>query len=337
MDARVKDYVQSLLAQGWTEEQVLQYMANAGYPSKDVEHVIHGPTFTLNKMLLIVGFLVLVTAGILFVPKMMEETVLDMSTSVVSTTPERVAASVRIDSSSSKTVAVKVAIILLDGAGRTVKSKQERAEFEGSTVLPVSFDVKDLPPGKYEFRASLVFDDKRISDSANVNVPEKVAKQPKQVVLQPTEDVQDCPGGCDDLNACTSDSCVKGLCENVPKPTCCGNGNCDADESAATCPRDCVAAKRKTYAEIIDDSEKLAAQSPDQAADQCASLLVVPQADLCFSQVARASEKSEFCNAIQTISNRDDCYAAFAQKEPEACDKIADTYLQSACFSLSAS
>ncbi|MAF35264.1 hypothetical protein CMO91_05455, partial [Candidatus Woesearchaeota archaeon] len=102
MDARVKDYVQSLLAQGWTEEQVLQYMANAGYPSKDVEHAIHGPTFTLNKMLLIVAFLVLITAGVLLIPKMMEETVLDMSTSVVSATPERVAGRVRLEASSSK-------------------------------------------------------------------------------------------------------------------------------------------------------------------------------------------------------------------------------------------
>ncbi|MAF34651.1 hypothetical protein CMO91_02285 [Candidatus Woesearchaeota archaeon] len=253
----------------------------------------------------------------------------------MSAPPERVAGSVRLESSSSKVVAVKVALILLDGTGRTVKSKQERTEFEESTVIPVSFDVKDLSPGKYEFRASLVFDDTRLSDSANVNVPKKAVVEPKQVVLQPTDEVQDCPGGCDDFNACTKDTCSKGLCQNVPQSPCCGNGDCEASEGPASCPRDCVSAKRKTYAEIIDDSEKLASKSPDQAADQCASLLVVPQADLCFSQVARASESSKFCNAIQTVSNRDDCYAAFAQKEPEACDKISDTYLQAACFSLS--
>ncbi|TNF25185.1 MAG: hypothetical protein EP329_23480 [Deltaproteobacteria bacterium] len=54
---------------------------------------------------------------------------------------------------------------------------------------------------------------------------------------------EDC--GCDDANACTTDSCVdpgSGFrCQSAPSPGCCGNGVCEPadDEDCRTCPTDC--------------------------------------------------------------------------------------------------
>jgi hypothetical protein len=47
----------------------------------------------------------------------------------------------------------------------------------------------------------------------------------------PRPDSGPCPGGCDDQDACTNDSCVDGKCEHTPKvPLSCGDGKIDACE-----------------------------------------------------------------------------------------------------------
>lgn len=336
MGDALRDYIKRLFEQGYTEAQVRQSLLEAGYPVKLVEHALHGPVFSMNRILIVLAGIIVVVLGLLFLPSFFKEDTVTIFTDISHVTPDQVSGSVRLSSTTSKKINLRISVVLVDASGRSVANKQHKVSFQENTVLPVTFKVSTFGAGSYTLRAATMYKKTRLQSEKNVIVPKKKEQEkPAVLVLKTPAKVEDCPGGCDDFNSCTIDRCVDGDCQNTPRSPCCGNGQCEEDESPVGCPRDCVSAKRRTYAQVIEDAEKLAAQSPDQASQECAAVLVVPQADLCFSQVARTAENSKYCNGIQTIANRDDCYAAFAQKEPEVCEKIYDQYIRNACFSLS--
>jgi len=330
MTSSPRAYVKGMLKQGYSADQIRQALINAGYSPQAAERALRSPM--VHTIIIMVAGLVLLAGG-WFAMSLFQtaHTQLTLSNRLVSVSAESVSLSTQVLSSSKEVIDLKVSVVLSDKGGRAIESKSESVQFAESTVIPVTF-TSSLPPGTYTVRSAVVFDGKRVSDSKDFTI----RQEPQQIALAVQgEEVSGCVGGCDDFNACTQDACVAGSCVNTLKSPCCGNRQCESGESPLSCSQDCAVRPHKTYAEIVEDARTLAKNDATGAAGLCSSLLVVPQADLCFSSVARASDEADYCKPIQTIPNRDDCYAAFAQKDPDACNSIYDEYLRVACVSLS--
>ncbi|MBI4144280.1 hypothetical protein HY486_03465 [Candidatus Woesearchaeota archaeon] len=324
----VRAYVRSLLKQGYSEGAIRQVLVRSGYSDRDI-----ALAFRRSYLFVFVIAAVLVVIAVLLIfPLMFKPEVVEVKAFVSGVSGE-VVGSVRFDSSSDRRVSLKANVVLIDSSGSVVVSKQFVEQFIGSVVIPVSFSAKGLSPGRYSLEVSSFFKGKRLSDSVDV-VVESVGLLPD--VSPVVSFVQECPSGCNDFNACTSDSCVDGGCVNVLFSPCCGNRECESSENPASCPGDCVVRPRKTYAEVVDEAKAVAVADPEEGSRMCASILVVPQLDLCFSEIAKISRNSGYCAAIRTVVVRDSCYAGLAQFSPGDCDKIFDEYVRTACYTFSA-
>ena len=152
-----------------------------------------------------------------------------------------------------------------------------------------------------------------------------------------TETPRDCPGGCNDYDPTTTDTCDAGTCVHTPKPSVCGNGVCNGDETSQTCPQDCGAGPDAPSADsVIEDAKNAAAEDPDRASGLCNALPRPQDKDRCYAVVASNAGRSDLCAAITEDITRDQCYIDFAlsKNEFDVCEKIVNRYLRGSCNSL---
>src|SRR3989338_8107286 len=94
-----------------------------------------------------------------------------------------------------------------------------------------------------------------------------------------------CPNNCNDLDVCTQDSCIGGVCQHTSSELCCGDFICEAGETAETCSMDCVDVPNLGQAERAQQltQEALAAAStnPENAIASCDAILPQIERDDC--------------------------------------------------------
>jgi len=129
------------------------------------------------------------------------------------------------------------------------------------------------------------------------------------------------------------------------RETLCGDGICGFGENYLNCPQDCEPAEASpeevegeimTRPQIIDKVIALST-NPNEAAGFCAGLDLQFDRDVCYDNLAEASQTSSWCEEIVDDNRRDGCYSEFVLKgDYSVCGKLTNKYLKESCYSLRA-
>ena len=147
-----------------------------------------------------------------------------------------------------------------------------------------------------------------------------------------------CANSCNDLEVCTQDICVGGVCQHTAITPCCGDNACSSTETSDSCPNDCAAgpSPESRSNEITSEATSIAASNPDGASQLCDSIGESSARDACFKQIAITAGKYQFCQSIHDDRTRDNCYMYFVLEQHQSivCDFIVDRFIQNSCRSL---
>ncbi|MBS3127523.1 hypothetical protein J4410_00055 [Candidatus Woesearchaeota archaeon] len=142
-----------------------------------------------------------------------------------------------------------------------------------------------------------------------------------------------CPNSCNDLDVCTQDTCVGGVCQHTPLTPCCGDNICADTETPETCPNDCAITPQGSSGSA--EAVSIAAQNSEEASRLCDRVSPQEARDDCFRQIAIAATNYELCQPIEQDRTRDNCYMYFALNQQTAvCDFIIDRFIKNSCNSL---
>lgn len=339
------DYIRNLLAQGYDAGTIRTTLLNAGYSPYDVDlamRVSGGSVprrVPVKALLLVFVGLVLLIGGVLLVLKLLQPApaVLDLSLSLLSS---RVApggaliVNAEVSNPSGRRVGA-VLDVVVEGPGGRIAAKSEDVSVEGRVNVPIAVQVPvSAQVGMYEVRAVLAFTGGSVRRSVDFEVAEGVpeTQMPSEAVReevfeQAKEAQAACPAGCDDLNFCTSDSCVQGECVHAPIVPCCGNGVCEAGE---VCPVDC-AARPVDVDDVRERAKSLAVSNLDGAVSECNGLAQRAFIDACLGDVAEASGQKQPCYDIVAEDIRDACLMSFAYDDASVCSDIVNPYMRQSC------
>ncbi len=342
------EYIQRLLQQGYDPKIIRDTLLKAGYSSYDIEEAMRaaGAPKKVPVKLLVTIFVILlaVAAGLLVALKLVQPAPaeLGLSLSLFSTVVQPgsdLIVTANVDNPSGRQVSGLIDFAVMGPAGKVV-STTESVSLTNRASVPVTIRIPDgSPEGAYSLRATLsygrvsttqtaVFDVERISVEAPTYVlEERPVVEAKQAQLT-------CPGGCDDLNFCTDDSCIQGRCIHAPIVPCCGNRVCESGESKESCVVDC-SERPVDPKELSDRAENMASSDLAGALELCDSLAQRQYVDVCVKGVADEADSKESCERIVADDVRDTCYITFAyDNDFSVCDKLTNKYMRNSCFSL---
>src|SRR5574341_1407146 len=344
------EYVQNLLRQGYDVSTIRNALLNAGYSPYDVDMAMRAAGATEKKVgtktLIIVFIALLAVSGVvLIILKTMQAppAVLSFNVNLFSTqvAPGRdlVINAEILNPSGTKTsglIDYEVSV----PSGR-IASKTESFAVVTRASIPTSISLPPASiPGTYSVSAKLSYAGKQLQSSRTFDVVEKVeAAVPAEALKEKKEEEAKafqltCPGGCDDLNFCTSDACVQGVCVSTPIVPCCGNNRCEEGETKSSCPIDC-SERPISVDELLKNAKEAASSDLGRAEEICGSLVQRVYVDTCLLDVSEASSSKTPCASIVNSDKRDACYIPFAYKNDfSVCADISNPYMKNSCQSL---
>jgi len=336
------EYIQKLLQMGYDAGTIRNTLLGAGYSPSDVEiaiRVAQGkperkiPTKTLAIIFIVILLLAIgtiVTISLTRAPPTQLSLSLTALSTQVSQGQDLVITTEIINPSGRKTST------LIDytatGPGGRIFAKTESTTITTRGSIPSTIPIpKEAALGSYTLTVTLSYKGKTTTQKLNFEIvsEEKVVPSFKKPTEEEAKEIQlTCLGGCDDLNFCTTDTCVKGECIYTPLVPCCGNGICEEGEQ---CPIDC-AEKPIAPQQII---EKAKTEEFSQAMQTCNEIGQRAYIDSCLNQVAEATKNSAACDEIVGDEMRDACYMPFAYNgDYRVCPKVKSTYLKNSCNTL---
>jgi len=345
------EYIKRLFTQGYDIGTVRTTLLNAGYSPYEVDTAIRAAgtgRHISTRTLIIVFVSLLALAGIVLITlKLMqpEPVVLSFSLSLFSSEVapgQDVVANVDIFNPSGRETSGLIDLTIT-GPDISPIYKTESFSVITQTSVPSAIPLPfSTPPGAYTLTATFSYGDMYREDSLDFDVVEDAPAfaLPADVLVDRAEEEArvlqlTCPGGCDDLNFCTSDSCIKGVCVNTPIVPCCGNANCEAGETDDSCMLDC-GERRVAPEDIIENAKAIAAADVSKAMSVCDTLAQRVYIDACLGGVAEVSESQEPCTKVIDDDARDSCYIPFAYKNDfSVCSKLTNPYMKNSCISLS--
>lgn len=344
------EYCRQLLAQGYDVQTIQTTLVNAGYSKFDANDALRAAGASVPSGFSISGRMLLFVFGGLFVLALLiwlvllftgpEPAPLGVSTSLLSSQVSpgyEVVINVDISNPDDRKVGASLEVEV-SGPSGVIDVRSESLELVSSRRVPVRILIPEgSPVGQYVVDAVLSYGPLTVRSSSSFEVRSETVQSPVGVVDVPVKHAVDvslaCPASCDDLQFCTRDSCVNGQCVNEPIVPCCGNGVCEAGETASSCAVDC--APQVNPQEVIGEAVGLAVANQQGAVQKCMSLGMQFYVDSCLNDVASASNSKAVCEQISSSESRDACLISFAYKgDFSVCAQIQDVYLRTSCDSL---
>lgn len=342
------EYCRQLLAQGYDVEVIRTTLVNAGYSKFDANDALRAAGAGVSSGFNLSGKTLLFVFGGLFVVGLLvwlvllftgpEPSPLSVSVSLLSSQVnpgDEVVVNVDVSNPDNREVSASLEV-QVSGPSGVVDIKSESLSLDSSRRVPVRLVLpKDSSEGLYSVDVVLSYGPLTVRSSESFEV--KSQKQaPSGIVDVPVESAVDvslaCPASCDDLQFCTKDSCVAGVCINEPIFPCCGNGVCEAGEEGS-CVVDC--SPQISPQSVIDSALNEASSNVQGAVQKCLSLGQQFYVDSCLNDVASAANDKSVCNQISSSGSRDACLISFAYKADfSVCAEIGDVYLRTSCDSL---
>ncbi len=348
------EYIQKLVKLGYDAGTIRTTLLNAGYSPSDVDTALRiagapaGHRIETRTLAILFVALLVLGVGVLLMFKALEQPPVQLSFNVdlfstqVAPGRDLVINAVILNPSGIKTSG----LIDYEVYGPRGTTAHRTASFSVTTQasVPTSIPIPaDSPQGTYSLNVRMSYSNKpvvalmrsfEVVSKVETAVPGEVLtekKEEKAKELQLT-----CPGGCDDLNFCTADSCVQGQCIYTSIVPCCGNKECEPSESPASCILDC-SERPVSVDEIRKKAAEAAMADVGRAAEICDTLKQREYIDSCLMDVSEASMSKETCAAIIDSEKRDACFIPFAyQGDYSVCKDIINKYMKNSCVSLSA-
>jgi hypothetical protein len=347
------EYIRRLLEQGYDSGTIRTTLLNAGYSPYDVDAALRAaggaPARKIGLRPLLIAFVIILfaSAGALLLLKLLQAppVELDVSMNLFSTQialGQEVVANIDIRNPSGREVGGLIDFEVSGPAGR-VAAKTEKFSVVNQASVPVSIQLPaSAVIGDYSVLVTVSYKGKSERVSSGFSVVERVERPvvPVETLEREAEETArelqlTCPGGCDDLNFCTNDACVQGVCRNEQIVPCCGNGRCESGESQSSCMLDC-SERPVSPEEISVKAEELAKSDVGRAVEVCGSLVQRSYVDGCLSKVAEASGNKAPCSQVVNSDVRDGCFVAFAYKNDfSVCAEIKNSYMTWAQISAS--
>lgn len=343
------EYCRQLLEQGYDVQTIQTTLINAGYSKYDANDALRAAGASVPSGFNISGkVLLLVFGGILALALLVwlvlffsgpEPAPLAVSSSLLSTqvSPGDEAV-INVDISNPDDRRVSAALeVVVSGPGGVVDIYSESLDLDSSKRIPVRVRIPaGSSAGQYSVDVSLAYGPLTVRSSSSFEVRLEIVQPPAGIVDVPVESAVDvsltCPASCDDLQFCTRDSCVSGVCVNEPIVPCCGNGVCEAGEEGV-CSVDC--SPQISPQSVIESAVAEAASNSQSAVQKCLSLGMQFYVDSCLNDVAGAANSKSVCDQISSSDSRDQCLIGFAYKgDFSVCAQIQDVYLRTSCDSL---
>jgi len=333
---QLKAYVQRMKKQGYPTESIRQALRAEGYNDARINAALGKG---VSKQLFLVGLialaviLVFILMGILFIVLAPEEPATKIKVSV-SGIPGIVDPG-GVVSFNANVQGAEAAFIQFNIVHQ--KSRELITQGEGNEGT-LSFTVpKTAPSGTYKLNIIAFANGEQDRTEARFEVPGETT-QPTPGVTPSIETTQ-CPGGCNDFNICTEDTCVNGKCEFKKVVPCCGDGVCERGETDSSCAEDCAPrppTRGQAVSAVMKQAETLANSQPLEAAQLCRSLSRQADIDTCLGNIAKQANLSAICGQIRDPLDRDVCYMDFALKRNqfEVCDRITDRTMKQGCISV---
>ncbi len=350
---QLEDYIRQLQQQGYTTEQIRASLTQSGYQPAVIDAVFSEmakPAVvavpTRRPLLPIVALSIFLLTFIAVIYLFVFASEITVTLDLVKPTQleffqgDTISFERLLETETKKKVDVMLSHQLVEQkTGKFALQKTENIALLKKNTGTVRFPTReDTKPGAYVVKSLAKYDEKQAEEEFEVRIKEKklpvTVPAPEIVFEAPAEVVVDCPKGCDDLNACTSDACVEGKCAFTPITPCCGNGQCEQGENGLTCVKDC-AARVETPADVENKAQTAATTDPTLAVSLCSSITQPAKADECVYGIARKTNQSQTCSTISEERTRDACFMDFAlANDFTVCDHVTNTFLQNSCYSL---
>ncbi|HLF54557.1 MAG TPA: hypothetical protein VI612_02460 [Candidatus Nanoarchaeia archaeon] len=338
------EYIQKLLKQGYDIEAIRSTLLQAGYAPYEVDTAIRiaaKPSRAIPTKMLMIAFVILLvfSLGVIMLIKILQAPPVVLSLKITALSTQTAPGENLILTAEIQNPSGRKTNALLDytlaGPGGRITAPTESITVTTKTNVPSNIPIpKDAQPGSYTLTAVLSYQDKTATQRLNIEVTTEPTKAPevlkKEVEEEAREIQQACPGGCDDLNFCTTDTCAQGTCQHTTITPCCGNNVCEPGEDESSCPIDC--GKAVNPEEITKQAE---GENTQDAISLCNTLGQRTYIDSCLSRVAETKNDQTICDGIVDTEIRDSCYIHFSYNNDfSVCPKITNPYLKSSCNTL---
>lgn len=334
--SQLSDYVQKLIAQGYSSTNIRSTLLSAGYSSSEIESAFGKTSRTIRTLPLVLALVVvlaIIGIGIyLFAPTQSQP--LNFSAELLTPTSspgDSIAIAAHITNPNMRKVNTIVTAQVRAPNGTTY-AEQKTIQVENEASVPLSIPLpSNAAAGRYAVTVKFTGGLMPATQTLYVNVaPSAEIVTSEEREEQAIELQNTCPNGCDDQNFCTTDTCNKGTCEHLAVTPCCGNRNCETGESESSCVIDC--SKRVTSTDIRTQALGLAGTNVQQAITTCASLAQQSYIDECLASVSDASANKLPCETIVSDDMRDACYIPFSYKNDfSVCEKIVNQAIKNSC------
>jgi len=383
-------YVEMQMANGYSSQAIREALIRQGYSPALVDGVIESVSMhrasgeapqlgssheksAFPKLLLILLFLGVVIAGVIYLPGLLsgKQPLLDITVSsdkFAYVPGEELGFNLEIyNMGSAERFDINLNYKVTDKDDNTIFSKEETIAISTSTSYHRSITLpSDITSGQYVLKVFANYGGKVATSSFTFEVKEKTSTQTgtcADKIKNQDETGVDCGGVCggywydaschaapkpvvivnqtnspNNQQPAANQSCSDGLQNQDEVGVDCG-GVCGGywyDNACHSAPQLVIPKTTQTsFAGIMIQARAAAATNPEDGKNICFGLTKSDERDKCLKTVAEAAMKKEYCDLIIGVSDRDECYYPFFMNgDYTVCEKLTDPQSKQTCENL---